>query len=209
MTLSSRIREAMGQKSPADIARATKKTESAVSQWLDGTTKSIKGDSAAMLEAATGYRASWIITGKGEKKANNVLPGPDIRGRVPLISKIQAGNWDEVSDPLQPGEAEAWLPCIATHSTSSYALRVSGDSMTASYGRSYPEGCIIFVDPERKSPANGERIVAKLQGYDEVTFKVYKNEDGRQWLQPLNPLHTPMRDEFSILGTVIDKWEDE
>ena len=209
MTLASRIREAMGDKSPADIARATKKTESAVSQWLDGSTKSLRGETAAMLEVATGYRAAWITTGKGAKKTDNVQPGPNIKGVVPLISRIQAGSWDDAADPLQPGEAEAWLPCIASHSPSSYALRVSGDSMTAPYGRTYPEGSIIFVDPERKSPANGERIVAKLNGSAEVTFKVYKNEDGKQWLQPLNPQHQSIRDEFSILGTVIGKWEDE
>ena len=57
MTLAMRIREAIGEKSPADIARATKKTESAVSQWLDGTTKSIRGDTAAMLEADNLLRA--------------------------------------------------------------------------------------------------------------------------------------------------------
>jgi len=51
MTLAERIREAMGDKSPADIARATKKTESAVSQWLDGTTRGLKAETAAMLEA--------------------------------------------------------------------------------------------------------------------------------------------------------------
>lgn len=199
----------MGERTPADIARATKKTESAVSQWLDGTTKSLKGETAAMLEVATGYRAAWITTGKGTKKADSVQPGPNIRGVVPLISKVQAGNWDEAADPLQPGEAEAWLPCIATHSPNSYALRVTGDSMTAPYGRSYPAGCIVFVDPERKSPANGERIIAKLNGSDEVTFKVYKEEDGQRWLNPLNPSHRPIHDEFRVLGTVIGKWEDE
>jgi SOS-response transcriptional repressor LexA len=42
-----------------------------------------------------------------------------------------------------------------------------------------------------------------------VTFKVYKEEDGRRWLQPLNAAHEPIRDEFRVIGTVIGKWEDE
>lgn len=37
---------------------------------------------------------------------------------------------------------------------------------------------------------------------------VYKNEDGKQWLMPLNPLHEPIREKFHILGTVLGKWED-
>lgn len=56
---------------------------------------------------------------------------------------------------------------------------------------------------------NGERVVARLNGSNEVTFKVYKNEDGRQWLQPLNPSHEPIREPFSVIGLVIGKWEDE
>lgn len=209
MTLADRIREAMGERSAAEIARATGKTPGAVTQWLDGTIKSLKAETAARLETATGYRATWLVTGKGEKKIGNTEPAPDITGGVPLISWIQAGEWNEASDPLHPGEAERWLPCISSHSRNTYALRVRGDSMTAPHGRSYPEGCIIFVDPERKNPSNGDRIVAKLEGSSEVTFKVYKEEDGRLWLQPLNPSHLPIRDQFKVLGTVIGKWEDE
>lgn len=199
----------MGAMSAADIARATGKTPGAVTQWLDGTIKSLKAETAARLEAATGYRATWLVTGKGAKRVGNTEPAPDITGRVPLISWIQAGEWNEASDPLHPGEAERWMACLSPHSPQTYALRVRGDSMTSAHGRSYPEGCIIFVDPERKSPTNGDRIVAKLVGTDEVTFKVYKEEDGRRWLHPLNPSHLPIRDEFKVLGSVIGKWEDE
>jgi SOS-response transcriptional repressor LexA len=143
---------------------------------------------------------------------SNTEPGPDIReGPVPLISWVRAGDWNHAVDIFQPGEAERWLDCPVAHSASTYALRVRGDSMTAPTGnvRSYPEGCIIFVDPAKRSPVNGQRIIAKLDGSDDVTFKVFKNEDGRIWLQPLNPMHTPIHDRFWVLGTVIGKWEDE
>ncbi|PZQ77968.1 MAG: XRE family transcriptional regulator [Variovorax paradoxus] len=143
--------------------------------------------------------------------SGNIETGPVIQGRVPLISWIQAGSWGEAVDAFEPGDAEDWIPCIRKHSSSSYALRVKGDSMTAPHGntRSYPAGSIIFVDPEKRSPVNGDRIVAKLEGSAEVTFKVYKEEDGRRWLMPLNPAHEPIRDPFKVLGTVIGKWEDE
>lgn len=140
----------------------------------------------------------------------NTEPGPGLRGKVPLISWVRAGEWCEAADPYQPGDAERWLDCPVSHSAGSFALRVRGDSMTAPHGntRTYPEGCLIFVDPERRTPVNGERIVACLEGSHEVTFKVYKNEDGRQWLQPLNPSHEPIRTPFKVLGTVLGKWED-
>ena len=81
--------------------------------------------------------------------------------------------------------------------------------MTSTHGKSYPEGCISFVDPDQKSPPNGARIIAKLAGSDEVTFKVLVMDAGRTWLKPLNPQHPPILEEFRVLGTVIGKWEDE
>jgi SOS-response transcriptional repressor LexA len=42
-----------------------------------------------------------------------------------------------------------------------------------------------------------------------VTFKVFKDEDGRKWLAPLNNSHLPIIAAFTIIGTVIGKWEDE
>jgi SOS-response transcriptional repressor LexA len=140
----------------------------------------------------------------------NVEPAQELReGGVPLISWIQAGAWDEAVDVFQPGEAEAWIPSLKPHSRKAFALRVRGDSMTSPHGRSYPAGSIIIVEPERRLPVNGERIVAKLVGSNEVTFKVFKEEDGRRWLQPLNPSHEPIREPFTVVGTVIGKWEDE
>ncbi len=136
-------------------------------------------------------------------------PGPDVRGRVPLISWVQAGVWNEAVDIYEPGYAEDWLPVLRNGSPHSYALRVQGDSMTAPHGRSYPEGTIIIVDPEQRSPSSGQRIIAKLVGTNAVTFKVFVDEDGKRWLKPLNPLHEPIRDEFRVLGTVIAKYEPE
>ena len=199
--------------SAADLARATKKTPGAVTQWLDGTIKSLKAETANMMELATGYRAMWLVTGKGPKKVISaaVDPAPDARGDVPLIRWVKAGDWSVGEDSLQLGEVQGWLRCPRAHSPRTFALTVRGDSMTALHGnsRTYPAGSVIFVDPEKRTPEDGERVIAKLEGSDDVTFKVYKNEDGRKWLQPLNPSHEPFRDEFRIIGTVIGKWEDE
>lgn len=49
------------------FAKAAKVTSGAVTQWLDGSTKSIKSVKAANLQAATGYSAVWIATGEGDK----------------------------------------------------------------------------------------------------------------------------------------------
>lgn len=169
------------------------------------------GVSIVAIAEALGTSPEYLQTGHGPMHAqphsSNVEPGPDTRGSVPLISWVQAGQWCEACEPL-PASSDTYLPCPVAHSRSTFALRVKGDSMTAPHGRSYPEGCIIYVDPERRSPINGDRIIACLDEGSKVTFKVYKNEDGRQWLLPLNPQHPPMHERFTVLGTVLGKWED-
>lgn len=215
-TLQERINELMVDKgwTVGDIASTAGVSSSAVSQWKDGRTKTIKLEPATKLASASGYSAMWISTGQGRKfgppSAGNVEPAEGSRGKIPLISWVAAGKWCDAADPFVPGDAERWLDCPVPYGANSFALRVRGDSMTAPSGnsRTYPEGCIIFVDPEKRSPLNGDRVVACLDDSNEVTFKVYKNEDGRQWLQPLNPSHEPIRDRFKIVGTVLGKWED-
>jgi SOS-response transcriptional repressor LexA len=193
---------------------------------MDGTRspRTLGDNAASAIEDAFELGRGWFdndeglnICGTGSVRVAariqgySVEPGPELRARVPLISWVQAGDWNGASDPLQPGDAERWLDCPTSHSDRTYALRVRGDSMTSPHGnaRTYPEGCIVFVDPLRRSPVNGERVIAKLEGSDEVTFKVFKQEDGRIWLQPINPMHDKLTQPFKVLGTIIGKWEDE
>lgn len=174
---------------------------------LAAATAYAKGFGVALCEISPRLAKEVAAANSPQK---NTEPGPDTRGMVPLISWVQAGAWCEVFEPATNyHDSSTYLPCPAPHSPSTFALRVKGDSMTAPYGRSYPDGCIIYVDPERRSPKNGDRIVACLDGDDdEVTFKIYKNEDGRQWLLPLNPQHPPLFERFKVIGTVLGKWED-
>lgn len=185
---------------------------STVSEWRR--TGRIAKPKLLALAALSGVSADWWLDDRAPvpppaKTEGNVGPAPTTRGSVPLISWVAAGAWNGAADPFEPGDAERWLDCPVNHSERTYALRVRGDSMTAPHGRSYPEGCIVFVDPIKRSPINGARIIAKLDGSDEVTFKVFRDEDGRKWLQPLNPQYPPIHDPFRVLGTVIGKWEDE
>jgi SOS-response transcriptional repressor LexA len=174
-----------------------------VQQWEKGTTAPNR-KRQPVVAGTLGLTVAELMS-----ETENVSEVEKQFGVVPLISWVRAGDWMEAADPLQPGDAEKWLPCPVNHGKRSFALRVRGDSMTAPHGRTYPEGCIIFVDPEKRSPVNGARVIAKLAGTHEVTFKVFKEEDGRRWLQPLNPSHLPIREAFAVLGTVIGKWEDE
>jgi SOS-response transcriptional repressor LexA len=133
---------------------------------------------------------------------------PGTPDTVPLISWFQAASWESAGKQ----SADRWIPCIAHHAPDkTYALRVEGDSMAAASGelKSYPEGSIIFVDTNLRTPDEGERVIALLTESNKLTFKEFKEQDGARWLLPLNPKHEPIRAPFVVLGTVIGKWEDE
>ena len=109
----------------------------------------------------------------------------------------------------QTGEGETFIPCPKPHGFNTYALRVEGDSMTSPSGRSYPEGCVIYVDPEQNNVVPGDRVIAKLASTQHVVFKQLASDGSRQYLKPLNPIHPPIFDEFEILGRVIGMWMDD
>ncbi|WP_093122333.1 MULTISPECIES: XRE family transcriptional regulator [unclassified Variovorax] len=193
--------------------------------------------SMSVLALARVYRVdpNWLDTGDGPAPGESHLRlahdsakephgsyrvlhfppmGPSFNPRtpntVPLITWEEAAAWQDrtASQQTQP---EQWIPCIAHHSLDTYALRIRGDSMTADSGflKSYRAGSIVFVDTQLKTPDDGERVIARIDETGEVTCKVFKNEDGRRWLLPLNLKHEPIRLAFTVLGTVVGKWEDE
>lgn len=170
-------------------------------QWLPDA-RPIKPVMAVSVAAAR-------LVQSGSQVNATVTLGPRIRGSVPLISWIRAGTWHEAHDSFHPGDAEDWLLCSKPHSKNAYALRVEGDSMAAPYGKSYPKGSIIFVDPEKRAPSTGQRIIAKELKSGRVTFKAFMQDGERIWLKPLNPQHPAIFEPFEVLGTVIGKWEDE
>jgi SOS-response transcriptional repressor LexA len=128
-----------------------------------------------------------------------------------VISWIQAGEFCE-SNVLELHDVEEWLPCPAHASDKAFGLRVKGDSMTSPHSgdRSYPEGIVIYVDPEVEV-TSGRRVIAKSATSDEATFKTYVEDDGLKFLKPINP-QFPMKEmtaDVHICGVVIGSYWPE
>jgi hypothetical protein len=68
MALAERIKEVMGDMAPGEFAKACHVTPASVTFWTAGDTKSLRAEPVAWMELRFGYRASWIVTGKGPKK---------------------------------------------------------------------------------------------------------------------------------------------
>lgn len=117
----------------------------------------------------------------------NVDENVKIRGKVPLISWVQAGCWNEVIDIYACGDAEDWIPCPVQHGPRTFAVRIRGESMFNPHERwSFRDGDIIFVDPDR-SALHRSFVVAKLVDSQEATFKQLIIEGPDVLLKALNP----------------------
>ena len=86
MSLKDRIKEALegSGMSPAEFSRAANVSQSAINQLTEGKTKSLKADTAAQIEIATGYKATWLALGKGQKKVD--APEPSVAHNITPIS---------------------------------------------------------------------------------------------------------------------------
>ena len=198
MMLKERVREAMEScgLSPADLARATKSTNAAVGFWLTGETKSLKAEKAQLLEIATGYRAMWLITGKGPKKTSEEggrqprsaieLDGnpeyPAIR-RVSI--KAQAGVTgyavDYMNDDGPPIVFRRdWYAANNYLPEKMMALRVSGESMSPSLYA----GDLIILNSLQTEPKDGIVFVCIYEG--EVVVKRLLRDTGQWWLSSDN-----------------------
>jgi hypothetical protein len=74
-------------------------------------TRNIGSDLARKMEAKWGKPRGWLDIAQNAQLIQepagdyNVSPGPDLARAIPLISWVQAGQWRDVIDNLQPGDA--------------------------------------------------------------------------------------------------------
>lgn len=193
------------------------KTTQAISKWLNGEAMA-EADSMSALCSWLKVRREWLEYGVLPKHQSAGVAGPmeehdgsNIRqvnqrfGKIPLISWVQAGAWCEAISNFEAYDSDSWISCPVPISSNGYALRVLGDSMTnPGLGRTYPAGCIIFVDPEAETKT-GDRVIARLPRTNEATFKVLVEDGGRQFLKPINPQYPiiDITEETHICGKVV------
>lgn len=158
----------------------------------DGTKKIVE------LAQVLQVNVRWLSNGEGPMEADeptphsgsawgNVTDGPALRGKVPVISWVQAGNWMEVMDNFAPGDAEKWIDTTYAVRRHTFAVRVTGDSMEPKF----PEGALIVVEPD-EDPLPGKFVVVRKRGDNEATFKQLVLDGGVYYLKPLNPRYPIM-----------------
>jgi len=191
-----------------DLVEATGFTESMVSHWLGGKEVNPQTKTLVKLVDYFGCDLHWLQTGEGEPfpepEKQNFGPAPyphNAPHRIPIISWVQAGDWQNAEDPFQPGQADEWNTTVETSHQNAFALIVKGDSMQPNFH----ENDIITVDPGRE-PISGDFIVAK--NGNEATFKQLVIDGSSVFLKPLNTRY-PIKDmtgiDFVIVGVIVEK----
>lgn len=132
----------------------------------------------------------------------------------PLLTDVQAGAFSSVGS-FRESDAKVWIDTTRKASREAFWLEVSGHSMTAPPGSkpSFPEGMLILVDP-LQDVEHGDFCVAGMFGDTEVTFKKFVREDGKPWLEPLNPnpryQSIECNETCRVIGKVVKaQWPEE
>lgn len=199
-------------KRKGQIASECGVSNSAVTQWVTGESKSLKPESLYALAKATGFRAEWLALGIGperEEMDSNVESAlaPSRYYEYPVISWVQAGAASEAMELSNVSLCEMH-PSDAWAGPNGFWLKVKGSSMTSISGLSFPEGMLILVAPGC-DVESGQYVVARLTDSNEATFKQFIRDSGRAFLKPLNPAFpmTEIDDSWSFVGRVVDaKW---
>ena len=166
------------------------------------------------LAAALGVEALWLATGEGPRSAFeaaasasvtasatlgsyvNVREAAALRGRVPVISSVQAGNLTDIVDNFAPGDADEWIDVGVPVNRHTFALVVEGDSMEPEF----TAGMRIVVEPDIAAEI-GDYVVAG--NGEQATLKKLVRDGNDLYLKPLNPRYPikPLGDA-KIIGVV-------
>lgn len=176
-----------GEKSPGDVAQALGQSSATITNWK---TRGVSKEGRLKAHTVYGISPTWVDTGAGAMfdglhgLDGNTSPGPDVLGKIPLISWVRAGELCESHDNYHTGDAEAWFDCPVAHGPHTYCLQLDGDSMDDGSADAYRDGEIIFVDPDA-SPVPGSDVVVRTPE-NKTTFKRLKQDSEGPYLLGLN-----------------------
>lgn len=194
--------------SETEAAKMAKTSQSTLHRVITGEIASPRAQTIEKLANALGVSYSYLIEGDIsnhlKEPRNQYISYDDLLEQqgVPLLEWALLETGTSMINPIR-------IVCPIPHSAKTFATRVKDNTMTAQYGRSYPEGSIIFIDPERaKEAKSGDRVYAMIEG-NTPSFKQFGNADGQRYLQCINLQYPIITREFEIEGLVIGMWTPE
>ena len=177
-----------------NMAKKLGKSQSQISQLIGTSpTKNIGDKIAAEVEVAFDKLSGWLdmlhigISEPGVNYKNGSQNA--LQQLIPLVTWEQARLFTDSHASNIPEHYQRVIAVTSDVSMRSFALQVEGDSMDRASGASFPEGCIIIIDPDVEI-YTGAFVLSQLPDTDKLTFKQYAIDGGRNFLKPLNKWHT-------------------
>jgi SOS-response transcriptional repressor LexA len=128
------------------------------------------------------------------------IAAPEVKGKVPLYSLAQVGDWSEADIKLLPTDGYEMVETRIEVKERTFAVKVAGDSMETEFSSN---GDIVIVEPDM--PYQHDDYVLAKKGGD-VFIRQICNEGGDWLLKPLNKRYEikPLG-EYCIIGVVRGK----
>jgi SOS-response transcriptional repressor LexA len=102
-------------------------------------------------------------------------------GLIPLFTFVTAGNLCATGRAFTKDDAQGWMYCHLKHSDQTFALTITGDSMSPNY----LDGSTIYVDPKINPEHNDDVVVCSPEG--KASFKRLQITQDGNLLVALNP----------------------
>ena len=185
------------------LVEATGATKGSVSQWVNGGNDP-SSRYISSLARVLQVSEQWLIEGGLFDENIQESIRPSLKRRVPLISISQATNWKEIMTNSF-NDFEHWVEISGDVSTYSFAIKMSGDSMSSTdSGISIPDGSIVIIDPE-ETVISGRIIAGKFRNAQEVMIKKYTTDGPNSYLISLNKNYQSILidDTFEIIGVCV------
>jgi phage repressor protein C with HTH and peptisase S24 domain len=229
MMLNERIAAAMthAKLTPAMLVLKTGATKGAVSQWLNGTVKNLKSETALAISQATGINHAWLISGRGsmlDGKQPAELEQPLNRLKIQIEDEIIVNQFDTggamghgVLLRDQPGVIKQmvfnreWLGKNIKHFTNEANLCLVtgfGDSMRGMYNSGDPlivdKGVTtVEFDGVYFFRVGDEGFIKRLQRVPgQGLIAISENKAYRDWT-------IDGKMDFEVFGRVLRAWHSE
>ncbi|WLD56909.1 LexA family transcriptional regulator [Salinispirillum sp. LH 10-3-1] len=198
-TWQDRIKEMMRKSGHTqyDLADALGLSQGGVGHKLNGR-RDLSTEELVKLAQFFGVSVDYILLGTGSSSSEQRSAF-----RVPLLTS------QEIESNSLDATAMSYLHSPVRIGLRGFAFKLRDSSMENPSGSpSYPEGCIVFADPDL-APSPGRRVIAIVNG--KAAMKELIEDMGVYQLRSLNPAYGRTIDVTldQVVATVVGKFEGE
>jgi len=198
-----------------DITREIGITSGGISQWLGGAAKP-KGDYLLKLAKLLKCSPEWILGGQDDLEPietyPTVTPESNLARLVPMVSWHKAKEIGKDHNNLKKQDVLGWAPAFQNCSAGSYAITVQGSGMVSAFPgeRSYPDGTILYIDPNKEAKPDN-RVLVNNPDYETPLFRTLTIDSGKLFLKALNPQYPMIAfdERMKIIGVIVGSYFPE